>query len=85
METLIHILGWSGSVMVIAAYGLNSYQKLASDSMPFLLLNLVGGVLLIIYSAYFSAFANTFINVVWVVIAVPAIIRKVRRPASGGL
>ncbi len=85
METLIHILGWSGSVMVIAAYGLNSYQKLASDSMPFLLLNLVGGVLLIIYSAYFSAFANTFINVVWVVIAVPAIIRKVRKPASGGL
>jgi hypothetical protein len=76
MEILIHILGWSGSVMVIAAYGLNSYQKLASDSMVFLLLNLVGGVLLIIYSAYFSAFANTFINVVWVVIAVPAIIKK---------
>jgi hypothetical protein len=78
METLIHVLGWSGSVMVIAAYGLNSYQKLASDSMTFLLLNLVGGVLLIIYSAYFSAFANTFINVVWVVIAVPAIIKKLR-------
>lgn len=76
METLIHILGWTGSVMVIAAYGLNSYQKLASDSMAFLLLNLVGGVLLIIYSAYFSAFANTFINVVWVVIAVPAIFKK---------
>lgn len=79
METLIHVLGWSGSVMVIAAYGLNSYQRLTSDSMPFLLLNLVGGVLLIIYSAYFSAFANTFINVVWVVIAVPAIIRKLGR------
>lgn len=82
MEILIHILGWSGSVMVIAAYGLNSYQKLASDSMVFLLLNLVGGVLLIIYSAYFSAFANTFINVVWVVIAVPAIIKKVRNPVN---
>lgn len=76
MEILIHILGWTGSVMVIAAYGLNSYQKLTSDSMVFLLLNLVGGVLLIIYSAYFSAFANTFINVVWVVIAVPAIFKK---------
>ena len=62
--------------MVIAAYGLNSYQKMTSDSMIFLLLNLVGGVLLIIYSAYFSAFANTFINVVWVIIAVPAILKK---------
>jgi hypothetical protein len=76
MEIVIHILGWTGSVMVIAAYGLNSYQKMTSDSMAFLLLNLIGGVLLIIYSAYFSAFANTFINVVWVVIAVPAIFKK---------
>jgi hypothetical protein len=76
METLIHILGWTGSVMVIAAYGLNSYQRIASDSMSFLLLNLVGGTLLIIYSAWLSAFANTFINVVWVIIAVPAIIGK---------
>lgn len=31
MEYLIHILGWAGSVMVIAAYGLNSYQRIASD------------------------------------------------------
>jgi hypothetical protein len=77
MEILIHILGWTGSVMVIAAYGLNSYQRLTSDSMVFLLLNLVGGVLLIVYSAYFSAFANTFINVVWVIIAVPALFKRV--------
>lgn len=79
METLIHILGWTGSVMVIAAYGLNSYQKLASDSLMFLILNLVGGILLIIYSAWLSAFANTFINVVWVLIAIPALIRYLRK------
>lgn len=79
MEILIHILGWSGSVMVIAAYGLNSYQRINSDSMVFLLLNLVGGTLLIVYSAYLSAFANTFINVVWVIIAVPALWKRMRR------
>lgn len=79
MEILIHVLGWTGSVMVIAAYGLNSYQKLASDSLAFLVLNLVGGILLIIYSAWLSAFANTFINVVWVLIAIPALIRYLRK------
>lgn len=79
MDTLIHILGWTGSVMVIAAYGLNSYQRLASDSYYFLFLNLVGGILLIIYSAYLTAYANTFINVVWVIIAIPAIFRRWRR------
>lgn len=79
MELLIDIIGWTGSVMVIAAYGLNSYQKLDSKALAFLLLNLVGGIFLIVYSYYYSAFANTFINVVWVVIAVPALIAYWRR------
>lgn len=82
MKLLIDILGWVGSVAVIAAYGLNSYQKLKSDSYLFLILNLVGGIFLIIYSYYYTAFANTFINVVWVVIAVPALIRLSRKPKT---
>ena len=79
MQILIHILGWTGSIMVIAAYGLNSYQRLASDTMAFLVLNLVGGSLLIIYSAYLGPFADTFINVVWVIIAVPALWKKIMK------
>jgi hypothetical protein len=77
MKLLIDIIGWAGSIMVIAAYGLNSYQKIKSDSYGFLLLNLVGGICLIIYSVYYTAYANTFINVVWVIIAIPAIIKLV--------
>lgn len=85
MELLIDIIGWTGSVMVIAAYGLNSYQKLDSKSLMFLLLNLFGGIFLIVYSYYYSAFANTFINVVWVIIAVPALVSYVnRRRQTGG-
>jgi hypothetical protein len=79
MKIWIDIIGWLGSIQVIAAYGLNSYQKLKSDSVYFLLLNLAGGVCLIIYSYYYAAFANTFINVVWVLIAVPALIKIIRK------
>ena len=68
-------LGWVGSICVILAYGLNSYQKLKSDSLIFYSLNLVGGILLIIYSNYKGAYANTFINVVWVIIAIPAMLK----------
>lgn len=75
MKLLIDSIGWAGSFMVIAAYGLNSYQKIRSDSMIFLVLNLVGGICLILYSVYYTAYANTFINVVWVIIAVPALIK----------
>lgn len=79
MKILIDIIGWIGSVMVIAAYGLNSYQKIKSDSLVFLLLNMVGGVFLIIYSVYYTAYANTFINVVWVIISIPAIVQLIRK------
>jgi hypothetical protein len=75
MELFINILGWVGSVSVIGAYGLNSYQKIKSDSLSFQLMNLAGGVLLIINSVYKEAYPFTFINTVWVIIAIPAIIR----------
>jgi hypothetical protein len=79
MKLLIDIIGWCGSVMVITAYGLNSYQKIKSNSLLFLFLNLVGGIFLIIYSVYYTAYANTFINVVWVIIAIPALIKLVSK------
>lgn len=79
MKVLIDILGWIGSVLLIAAYALNSYQKIKSDSFTFLVLNIVAGIFLIIYSWYYTAFANTFINIVWVIIAVPALIKLLRK------
>jgi hypothetical protein len=79
METLIEILGWIGSLEVIIAYGLNSYQRLRSDTFLFYFLNITGGFLLIIYSLYKGAYANTFINVVWVIIAIPAVIKLLRK------
>lgn len=77
MDVLITTLGWIGSLLVIGAYALNSYQKIKSDSLVFQLLNLVGGILLIINSVYKEAYPFTFINSVWVLIAIPAIFRIV--------
>ncbi|HEY0654751.1 MAG TPA: hypothetical protein VGD65_16555 [Chryseosolibacter sp.] len=75
MKLFLEIIGWVGSVEVLLAYGLNSYQKLRSDSMVFYLLNLTGGLALIIYTVYKAAYASAFINVVWVIIAAIAIAR----------
>ncbi len=79
MELFINILGWIGSIEVLAAYGLNSYQKIKSDSILFYVLNLTGGLLLIVYSVYKEAFPNAFINIVWVIIAVVALIKVARK------
>lgn len=79
MKTFIEVLGWIGSLEVLLAYGFNSYQKLRSDSPLFYLLNLTGGILLIIYTVYKDAWASAFINVVWVLIAAVAIMRALSK------
>lgn len=75
LKLFIDIVGWLGSIEVIAAYGLNSYQMLNSDSIVFQLLNLTGAIFLIINTIYYRAYPSAFINVVWVIIALIAIVR----------
>jgi len=79
MKLLIDICGWIGSVEILVAYGLNSYQKLRSDSPWFYVLNITGGIFLILYTVYKEAYASTFINIVWIIIAIPALISWFRK------
>jgi hypothetical protein len=71
----IDIIGWIGSIIIVMAYGLNSYQKIRADSFLYYTLNITGGILLVIYSFYKTAYANVFINVVWILIAVTALFK----------
>lgn len=79
MELFINILGWIGSIEVVAAYALNSSQKIKSDSITFQTLNLTGAIFLIINSIYKEAYPFTFINTVWAIIAVAAIVGIIRK------
>lgn len=82
MELLIDIIGWTGSACILAAYALNSFGKIKADSLSFQLLNLFGGIFFIIYTATKGAFASTALNVVWVIIAVAALIRMFTKKKS---
>ena len=78
MKLTIDILGWIGSVEVILAYGLISNGKLDSQSVTYQLLNLTGAILLIINTIFYGAYPSTFINIVWVGIAVVALAKAWR-------
>jgi hypothetical protein len=73
--SLADILGWVGSVEILAAFGLNSFQKMRSDSVTFQLLNLSGASFLIINSVAHQAYPFTFINSVWVCISLLALVK----------
>jgi hypothetical protein len=72
---IINIIGWLGSAAVIVAYVLVSTKRLQGDSVAYQLLNLIGGAFLVINTIFFGAYPSTFVNLVWIGIAIFAIVR----------
>ncbi|HXF84291.1 MAG TPA: hypothetical protein VNK49_02795 [Anaerolineales bacterium] len=76
MTTLIHILGWTGSVLYLLAYALVSLKKTQGDSMLYQGMNIFAGILLVIYTLELGAYATTGLNAVWVAIGLFTLVRK---------
>jgi hypothetical protein len=75
-EILINILGWTGSVLYLLAYALVSMKKTEGDSVLYQGMNIIAGILLVIYTLALGAFATTGLNAVWVAIGLFTLGRK---------
>jgi phosphatidylserine synthase len=75
-KLLIEILGWIGSSLYVVAYALVSMKRTQGDSVLYQGLNIVAGILVVIYTLSLGAFATTGLNVVWVAIGVITLGRK---------
>lgn len=74
----IDIIGWTGSVCVLIAYGLISTYKVTSKSKLYQWLNIAGSIFLVINTVFYSSYPSTFVNIVWLVIAIFALINIFR-------
>ena len=74
--TLIEIIGWIGTILIVGSYFLNINGKIKSTSVPYILSNLVGGILFSIYTYAHRTYPNMVVNVIWVIIAVTALMKK---------
>jgi hypothetical protein len=72
----VNILGWTGSVLYLLAYALVSLKKTEGDSILYQGMNIVAGVLLVVYTIYLGAFATTALNATWVAIGIFTLGRK---------
>ncbi len=81
----VDVIGWIAAVALLAAYGLNSAGRMRADQVSYQGLNVVGSAGLILNSTWYGAFPSTFVNVVWIGIAVVALMsmRKVKSTGSG--
>ena len=73
---LIHVLGWTGSILYLLAYALVSAKKTEGDSLLYQSINIFAGSLLVIYTVALGAYATTGLNAVWVAIGLLTLGRK---------
>jgi large-conductance mechanosensitive channel len=71
-------MGWIGAAVLLLGYGMVSFRKLEGDSGFYQLLNIVGSILLAANAIAYGAYPSTFVNMVWIAIAIFAVAAKRR-------
>jgi hypothetical protein len=82
---VIDVAGWIGMALLIGAYVLVTAGRILGTSLMFQLMNLLGGALLMVNSAWYGAWPSAALNLVWVVIGSVGLVRaqlRRRRPVS---
>ena len=78
-EIVVNVVGWLGMGLLIGAYALVTAGRLQGTSLAFQLMNLLGGGLLMVNSAWYGAWPSAVLNLVWVVIGTVGLLRGSRR------
>ena len=73
---VVDVLGWLGAVCVLAAYGLVSAGRVHGRSRSYQIPNAIGSVLLAVNTYFYHAYPSSFVNVLWLGIAVYALRRR---------
>jgi uncharacterized membrane protein YjdF len=72
----IDSIGWLGSIFVVAAYFSVSYDRFRMSPFLYQLLNAAGSLCLIVNTAYYRAYPSASVNIIWLGIALMALIRN---------
>ena len=77
---LIDIVGWIGAIALLLAYGAVSRGYTQGTSFNYQLWNAIGSVCLLVNSTYYRAFPSSFVNFVWIGIAIATIANYRKTP-----
>mgnify|MGYP001565404400 CR=1 FL=1 len=69
------LVGWGGVAAILTAYVLLTFGVLVPQHLTYLVLNLGGGVAIIIDSAHQKDYQPVVLNIVWATIAAIGIVR----------
>lgn len=81
----VELCGWLGGAVLISAYALVSFGRIAATGVMFQFLNLAGSVLLAANSAWHHAWPSVSVNLIWIGVGIGALLRGIaRKPANSG-
>jgi hypothetical protein len=72
---LTSVLGWVGVVCILSAYAANSFSLLSSQSLLYLILNIVGSVGIVVEAKQKKDLPALFLNIIWASIACIGILK----------
>jgi hypothetical protein len=75
-------IGWAGAAALLVAYAMVSSKRLEGNSTAYQFLNIVGSLLLAANTIFYRAYPSSFVNLIWMGIAVLSIATR-RRLSSG--
>ncbi|MBC3540119.1 hypothetical protein ACFSC6_16840 [Rufibacter sediminis] len=68
-------IGWAGALFSLSAFSLNSLNVISSQSMEYLLMNVIGCFFLILYAVHKKAHASWVLNSIWLLITAVALVK----------
>lgn len=72
-QKLIEIAGWYGTIAIIGAYALASFNIISSQSLSYQILNITGALGLILVSWKKKVYQSVVLNIIWTFIGLAAI------------
>lgn len=71
----MEVIGWSGALASLSAFSLNSLNVIGSQSIQYLVLNILGCGFLIVYAFFKKAHASWVLNSIWLLMTIVALVR----------
>jgi drug/metabolite transporter (DMT)-like permease len=71
-------IGWLGAGALLIAYAMVSSRKVEGNSPAYQFLNIAGSVLLAANTIFYKAYPSSFVNLIWIGIAVFSIATRKR-------
>lgn len=75
MDIAIEVIGWTGAVLVLAAYIGVSTGRISGTSILFQWLNASGAALFVVNTWWHGAFPSMVLNIIWSIVGFVTLIR----------